>query len=275
MSYDAYELGEQTGSPVHLFQFVYEEITYYYTSRPVAVTAMGQVWESRKISLGEIKSTEDLNSGELKVQFPRDDTFAAQFLTDIQNHVCSLTVWRRHEHDPDNEYTVYWKGKIVGFNVNSNQLELVGESIYISARRQGLNGKQSKTCRHAVYHRGCNLDPTDSASDALYVEGTLSSVSADGLTLTVAAAGSQADGYYLGGMVRDDDGVFRYITGHSGSTLTIARPHVGFVASDTVRLFPGCDGTRSTCKNVFNNLLNHGGFPDTPDFNPMGGGQLR
>ena len=52
-------------------------------------------------------------------------------------------------------------------------------------------------------------------------------------------------------------------------TIYLAQPLVTApVAGDTVKLFPGCDGQRTTCLNTFNNYAKFGGFPFMPIGNP-------
>jgi GH24 family phage-related lysozyme (muramidase) len=82
----------------------------------------------------------------------------------------------------------------------------------------------------------------------------------------------------------------RFITNHSGSTLTLIRQldslseafakqgygqgygygYGGLVA----RIFPGCDRTTQTCKDKFDNLNNNGAFPFIPLKNPMSGSSI-
>ena len=274
MSYESYDLSTQDASPVHLFQFLLDGSYTRFTNHPNAVDALNETWQPANITLGDIETTEDINKNNLDLSLPRDNSFASQFLTDAQDSLCTVTVFRGYQNDPAAEWIAYWKGRVANNRLRRNEITLNCESIFTSMKRPGIRGKMSKLCRHVHYGRGCNLDPHDSASDALYVEDIVSDVSADGLTLTIDAAALQSNGFYRAGMVMAPDGVFRFIRAHTGNQITISQPHVGFVSSDYVRLYRGCDRTTTACL-AQNNLDNHGGFPYTPTVNPLGGTRLQ
>lgn len=114
--------------------------------------------------------------------------------------------------------------------------------------------------------------------------------SVSGASVVVPEAAAQVNGYFLGGMLRAPDGLLGYIVGHSGSQITLQRPlnslvtafaEIGYGRSYgsyygglAVKLYPGCDHIRLTCKNKFGNLDNYGGFDWIPTKNPMGGSSL-
>lgn len=270
--YTTQDTSVQDGSPIHLFQFLLDGMYYRYTNRPEGITAMGYSWEYSNLDMGEVEVDEDINRNDIPLKLPRDNQLAEIFFTDIQDSVCGVTIFRGYE-DALSDFITYWKGRVASFNIMKNTVDLKCESIFTSMKRPGLGEKMSKNCPHVLYGRGCNLDATDSATDALYIEDIVSDISSDGLTLTIASAGLQADGYYRGGMVQAPDGVFRYIRDHVGEQVTLSIIHDGFVSSDYVRLFPGCDRTTTTCSTVFNNLDNHGGAPYT-NINPFNGKRL-
>ena len=77
------------------------------------------------------------------------------------------------------------------------------------------------------------------------------------------------------------DGSLGYITGHTGTQITIQRMPYSLItqfedegAGTAISLYPGCDHTRETCKAKFDNLLNYGGFDWIPAKNPMGGSSI-
>ena len=118
------------------------------------------------------------------------------------------------------------------------------------------------------------MDPEDFALDAV------ASAVANVKTFTVAAAATQPDGYYTGGMLRADDGTLSYIIAHVGSSITIQRLSYSLAEAIAngfpfdVKLYPGCDHSRQTCNDKFDNLLNYGGFDFIPTKNPMGGSSI-
>jgi uncharacterized phage protein (TIGR02218 family) len=126
----------------------------------------------------------------------------------------------------------------------------------------------SPTCQHAVYDAGCGVDPGPFTTTGC----AISAIS--GLTLTVADAASQADGYYTAGYATVETGSAAgekvYIATHAGSTLTLLiAPPPGLTTSDTIAITAGCDGLESTCRAKFNNVPYFLGFPRMPVVNPF------
>jgi uncharacterized phage protein (TIGR02218 family) len=60
-------------------------------------------------------------------------------------------------------------------------------------------------------------------------------------------------------------GESRMVRSVSGVDLSLTVPlSVAPATGASIQVILGCDKTRPTCKNVFNNLLRYGGFPDAP-----------
>lgn len=274
MSIESIDASIEDGSPIHLFEFLYETQYYRFTNQPanIAITALGNTWTSKNIGFSEITLNEDINANNLELTFPRSDAFANQFLTDGQNAITSLTLYRGYEGD--NDWISYWKGRVVSAQITSQEITLACESVYTSLRRPGLRGKFGKNCNNTVYFGKCNIDPNDSSSDAIWTEQLITDISEDGLTLTIPGAASYPDNDFLGGMLRTNDGVYRVITSHVGSTIVINRAHDNLLSSDLARLYPGCNRTMERCSSRFNNLNNFFGAPRTPNENPFGGSRL-
>lgn len=167
-----------------------------------------------------------------------------------------------------------WKGRLTGSQPDNSFCKLVFESIFTSMRRPGLRARFQKSCRHALYGRGCTLDPEDFATAA-----TLSAIT--GRTLTVPAAAGEVDGFFSGGMVKAPDGTLTYITKHEGTQLELNRISAGMAAAFSesgpglaITIYPGCDHAYATCETKFANDDNYGGFDYIPTKNPMGGSSI-
>lgn len=270
--YESIDLSVEDGSPIHLVQFLYDGTYYRYTPNYGGVlNAVGYNWDYANIAIGDIISTSDIHKNNIDIEMTIDHSFSQIFILNRQESITGLTIYRGYEKNPANDWNTVWKGRVSGYDIRGNKIVFVCESIFTSMKRPGIRGKMSKHCRHVHYGRGCNLDPDDPLN---YTEDIVSDISADGLTLTIDAAALQSDGFYRAGMVRAGDGIYRFIRSHNGDQITISNPHVGFISSDTVRLLRGCDRTIDVCDEQ-GNLENHGGFPYTPDVNPLGGTRLQ
>lgn len=276
MTYQTLEQSAQGGKPVLLFLFVQGVLEWRYTSTAFPVTYGGHEWTPTPITPGNVTQSGDLTKDTLSLKFPRGHEFARQFLGYTPDLVTTVTVFRGHLNDPDGQFVAYWKGRVASFKAaTGGGLSVECEPIFTSLRRPGLRARWQRSCRFALYHRGCRLNAEDFGTDGICTV-------ADGANITVPEAAALPDGWLVGGMLKSPDGVLRYIVTHSGDSIGLIRPveSMNALVNDpdagpvAVRLYPGCDHTRDTCKNKFNNLGNFGGFPWIPTKNPFGGSSI-
>lgn len=284
MTYNTYEQSKQGGRPVFLYLFQQGSQAWRFTTRGVQETFGGEPYLPTTASHTEVKQSSEMSKDGIKLTFKRTDAFASQFLGYAPDVVTTLTVFRFHSSDPSAEAMVYWKGRVAGSRAGGATIEVECESIFTSMRRPGLRARYQRSCRHALYGRGCNLDP-----EAFAVAAVADSLSASQVVLTSSEAAAKPDGFFFGGMVRASDESLRLIVNHVGSTLTLSRPLIGLKADldavgygesyggpygeVAIKLYPGCDHTPTGCLG-FDNLDNYGGFPYIPKKNPMGGSSI-
>lgn len=269
MSYNDLETSVQGGRPVLLLHLVQGTSEWRYTTANRVVTALGFNWTPTAVQLGAITQSGEMAKDTLSLKFPRGHEFASTFLSYTPDLLTSVTLYRGHLDDPDGQFVTYWKGRVSSFKASGESLNVECEPIFTSLRRPGLRARYQRTCRHALYGRGCRLNAEDWGSVS-----TLTAV--DGANLTVPAAASLPAGYLVGGMIRTPDGVLRYLVGHNGDIVTLLRAvkQLPDQVGSAVTLYHGCDHTRSTCQGTFNNLDNYGGFSWIPTKNPFSGSSI-
>lgn len=266
MAYNDQEISIQGGAPYFLYEFVTPDATFRYTDYPDVITYDSNDYDDFPIRHSEIKQTSELSKNGVTVTIPIQGTFAALFLGWSPDYIVSCTIRRGHFGATDT--LVYWKGRVVSHNIHLSTIELKCESIFTSMRRAGIRARYQRNCRHALYGAGCGVSKASYA-----VAGTVSAV--DELELTITAADSYDDGYFLGGIVEMDDGSFRLIKSHEADAIVMNRSSRYITdGGTTVTLYPGCDRTIAMCKDRFNNLVNNGGFKWIPSKNPMGGSSI-
>lgn len=222
------------------------------------------------IGRSEVESKNELSRANLDIQVPLTNPAGIRWLQDNGELLVGLTIFER---DRVGAVTVVWKGRLVATVPGMDSITLKFESIFTSLRRPGLRARYQRSCRHALYGRGCNLDP-----ETFAVAGAMTALADTVATVTEAAA--QPNGYYVGGMLRSPDGVLSYIIGHSGANLTLQRVSYSLAQAAAegfpvaVTIYPGCSHDRATCNAKFDNLLNYGGFDFIPQKNPMGGSSI-
>ena len=257
-TYSELELSAHGGRPVELFRFVHGATVWTYSSGPEAVYN-SETYAVYPIGRdGEIEQTGEIHKSGLGVLMPRTSPISMLYLTGYPEHVMSLTIFRMH-HGASDGPVVYWKGRVVSAERPDNvACRLVCEPIFTRLKQPGLRARYSRQCRHSLYRSGCNVDKDDYAA-----AGTVSAVSASKKVLTITAADALADGWFQGGMVATPGGGFLFIASHAGATITLQNP-CGLAVGNSVTLYPGCNLSRQTCKDKFDNILNFGGQPWIP-----------
>jgi uncharacterized phage protein (TIGR02218 family) len=118
----------------------------------------------------------------------------------------------------------------------------------------------SPACQHVLYDSGCGLVKSSF--------GTNGTVGAGSTNLVINWPGATAD--FDQGTLVFSSGVNNGITANiksaiAGVSLTLSYPLLNApAAGDSFTAYWGCDHTKATCKNKFNNLANFRGFPFIP-----------
>lgn len=272
MSFSGYEESVDAGSPIELYAFEYGTHKLLYTSNEIEVIFNTEIYVPLSISRTKISVSTERGKGDITVTVPRSAPVALLFRAAPPTEALMLTLFRMHRDDIGNE-SVAWKGRVVNCRwLDDQTADLNCESFFTSMARNGLRRGFGKACDHALFDDQCRLIKTDyeysSTADAF-----------TNLTITVAGADGQADGYYEGGIaqwINADTGITerRMITKHVGEVVTVTHHIIDLSLAQTVKLYPGCPHNMSVCKSRFDNLPNYGGFPFMPEVNPFGGSTL-
>jgi uncharacterized phage protein (TIGR02218 family) len=267
MSYLSVENSINQSEPVELYEFQRGNTTWLYASCAQPVVYNTRIYQPSPIQRDRVKQSTDAFKNDIKITLPRDDELSQQFLGFAPDDITTLNIYRGHYYD--NNFIVYWKGRIIGAEVSGNEVVINCESVFTSIRRPGLRAVFEYSCRHVLYGNACRAAPS-----AFEISGVIADIRDSGLTIETLAAGSVPSGYFTGGMIGQLTGIRRFITAHSGFNLTLSRPLTQLSIGSNIKLYPGCDHSKSTCNNKFNNLDNFGGFPYIPIRNPFDGGSI-
>ena len=251
---------------VELYRFVESlggtDTVTLWASSDAPVVYGGETYAPAAISRGDPESSNELSKADLTVTVSIDNTIARGWMQSSLDSLITLTVLTKE----DDDVTVVWKGRLASIKPADATIELLLESVFTSLRRPGLRQKYQRVCPHVLYGKGCNLNKAGFA-----VAGTATAIS--GASMTISAAASYPVGYFTYGMLETAAGVYRMITNHSGSSITLVRP-VDFDGDFNVIIYPGCDRTVTTCNDKFGNRDNFGGFPYIPLKNPFNGSSI-
>lgn len=284
MTSAARDLSNYGGAPVTLYEFNRRSvptisqtpvITYWrYTSTDRDYTFDSHLYSAGAISDDGIRQAGDTSSDEITIKMPYTDAIPQMFAGSPPSDPISLVIRRTHVGETDG--FILWAGVVGLVSRTDDDLSasVVCNTLSSTMDRTGLRLAWGRMCPHDLYGFECRANPRDTD---FFVSGTVSALNAT--TVVCSAFSSIPVPRFLGGFIEwlDDDGHAerRGIIGHSDSTFvkilgTTDRMHVGL----SIWAFLGCDRTRQTCKDVFNNIINHGGHAYMPDKNPFNGDRI-
>lgn len=269
MTYDAIERSAESRKPVELYTFFRDYQTFRYTSADRVVTIGGADYQPWALSRSAIESSSEMARGNLKITAPRDLEVADMYR--VSPPTIPVTFVLQQYHVADNATIVLWSGRVLTVEFQGINAQIVLEPVYTSLRRIGLRRMYQRQCPHVLYGTACKVN-----RESYRLDGMVDAVS--GLTVTMAAAALQPNGYYAGGFIEYpvELGIIerRFITDHTGTQLTLSSPPTNLSLLSMIKVYPGCDHTINTCQSKFANTLNYGGMPYFTTKNPFGGSPL-
>jgi hypothetical protein len=260
--------------PVELYRFVQDGVVVTFTSADEDIVYNLETYTAIPIGRSKVDMKAEISKATLEVSIGINNAIARSWMNAVSELQLSLTIFQQSELGTD----VMWKGRLAGVKPQQSDIKFVFESIFTSLRRPGLRARFQLNCRHALYKgaagSGCGLTMTDWAEIR---EAT--AISADGTVVTIPTAAGDPAGDYFTGILEAPDGTMRFITAHSGASITLSRAIASLTTAigggpTNVTLYPGCDRSRARCIARFNNLVNNGSFPFIPIRNPFDGSSI-
>lgn len=253
--------------PTELYHIWDQWNNYYLTDGDTSVTISGIVYGPSTITRGDITFNSELEVSELDITGVYLEDPIVEYITMNPLEILWVSVMKLHRDQDPLETSVIFLGQIksVEFKGNEARVTVVGFEHYL---KQAIpKYRYQPICNNFVYDTFCSLD-----KDTYKDSGTVTAVSTDGLSLTVAGI-STTDGYFKHGYIEDSDHNKRMITSHttvSGVSTTLGlRYKIHTVASGiAIDVYPGCDLNIETCRDKFNNVVNFFGHPYIPLNNP-------
>jgi hypothetical protein len=263
-------VGDKPVRPIELYRFVQDGVVNTFTSADEDVVYLAETYSAIAIGRSKIESKNELSKANIDVSLGINNTVARGWMNAESELPLVLTVFQQNELGTN----VIWKGRHAATKPRVSDIVFSFESIFTSLRRPGLRARVQRNCRHALYRRGCGLDMADFAEVR---EAT--AVSANGLVVTIPTAAADPAGDYFTGILEATDGTMRFITSHSGASITLSRAIGSLVTAlgsgpVNVTLYPGCDRSRGRCSARFGNLARNGAFPFIPIRNPFDGSSI-
>lgn len=269
MGFSLFEISGRNGKPLALYEFVWGNTTWRYTSADRDIDFDGHIWTAKAISDGGY--TQGSSGEPMTVTLPARLPLCQLF----RSTPPSLSIWLRirrfHKDDPDQEMIVYWVGTVGNVKrVSALTAEVIGLPISETMRRSGVRMCWERGCTHALYDEQCRVDRELFKTETEITLLTGNSISVDSIGAFPAER-------YRGGFIEweaDENGTIdrRTIEEHvAGTTFTLLGTTDRLEVGMAVTLFCGCDLTAQTCDEFFTNLPNHGGMEFLPGTSPFDG----
>jgi uncharacterized phage protein (TIGR02218 family) len=248
-----------------LFLFAEDATITALTSGDVPFTHMGDTYVPHAIGRSEYSNKQELSKASIEILFPASSPIAKEWINrDLHNRL-SLTIFAKE----DSTVSSIWKGRMSSIRPSSEEIVLTFESVFTSLRRTGISKRYQRLCPLVLYGKQCGVNAA-----TYQVNATCTARQPSTYQYEIPIAASQPNGYYSGGILEASNGDKRFIVKHEGIYIFVNRL-LGALETATlpasVKIYPGCDRSKETCKNKFNNLNNYGGFPFIPGKNPFNG----
>jgi uncharacterized phage protein (TIGR02218 family) len=253
--------GAPLRTPVEIYHFTRGTSEWFFTSADAAVWFNGDEYVPAALTRGRVSWNANLDSGEIEIEMPKSSPVIADTLAGAAIAPAWVRVWKILRDDPGLP-TLLFYGAVLNAAVSGPTARVRCVGMDYLLRREVPRLNYTPECNWQVFGTECGK------LSASYAITPAVTVSADGLTLTAAAFGAEADGYWTYGSVEQGD-YKRMIVGHTGNDVTLEAAIPGLTTGETVTALPGCDGTIATCLAKFNNVVNFGGFPYIPLDNPV------
>jgi uncharacterized phage protein (TIGR02218 family) len=251
-------------SQKNLYRFDNNGVIYTWTNVNKKISYNSETYYPETITRGNIAQSREQARSSLSITVPRTNPLGKFFISQAQEWPVSIIVYEIK----GSQTTTVFTGSVQTFGAAINEVTFECETIKASQRIAGLRGRYQKTCRHALYERGCNLNANDFATAMVCT----SILSKDKIRVPLAA--NLTNGDLTGGMVRYK-GVRKYVRHHNGEVLTLMNSFISLnnevydSGSADITVYAGCAHNFTVCLNKFDNLDNFGGFPWLPIDNPF------
>lgn len=269
MSFEQYEASVAASRPLRLYLFQRGSSLYWaYTNADRDIEHGGYTYKKAAISDDGIRQSGEPDNDVLKVRVPIDNDVAALFKATQPSDEIELTVRDVDWQDIDNSLVV-WVGSVASISMPKEAAaEINCISLISSLDQVALKRTYNRNCDYAIFNKSCGLNKA-----AFAISGTITAINGATLTCNFLAQPTRSLAYGFIEWSVSNGAAFesRGIDGASGNQVTLIGGAGGLKVGQAITLYPGCDQSSATCKNVFNNFINYGGFRHIPGKSPFDG----
>jgi hypothetical protein len=298
MAFNDYETSRNRGKPVMLYYFVYgvepdgtTPIYLAYTDGESQVAHGGITYEPLAVKSTRIESSGKMDTNEVRLTVPRNCGIAELFRIYPPGRVVSVTIRQGHLANDDDpgayalgeNFPVVWLGRVLESSRDGAEATLTCEAASVSMKRSGLRRHYQWPCPLVLYGARCQANKVTATTTA-----TVATITGNRLTLNEpwqkqVPEDPEADpivlvdigaSNYVGGLVewQGEDGPEQraILRVTSAGEIVLNGPAFDLDVADEVDVILGCPHTLSGCETLHDNVVNYGGQPFIPTYNPVG-----
>jgi uncharacterized phage protein (TIGR02218 family) len=266
MTFNAIESSNDLGRPIYLYAFNLGAATWRYTSSDEDTIINGYQWTATAISDDGVKITGEASTDGLNITCPSSLAPVQMFYGTPPSQPIVVSIF--HYHEGDTEAVLGYTGEMLQVSLPTPGQALIAcDTISASMQRDGLRLAWQRTCGHALYGLGCNLDKATHAINVRVFDVVNNTVYFQGMD-------SVPDGALSGGFVEWTHPTrgteFRAIESQTGNACLMFGLADGLYYGLEAKVYPGCNRTAARCTEL-GNYPNYGGVPDMPGKSPFDG----
>lgn len=234
-------------------------VYFYYTSYETAITFGGQSYLPRPLKRTGFSVEKSMKTVDVTVSTPVAVAFG-EYLAASPYARTSIEIIKVFVSSPDTLSKLIFTGMIYTVSVKNG----VASALFKSS-----NGLLARVVPRVIYQTSCNWSLFSAQCGLIKTNyeysATVGSVSGNDLVLPLLA--NIPDKKYQGGILTFG-AEQRLITNHVGTTVTVLVQFAGIVSGDSVKLYPGCNGSPGACAS-FGNQAHYMGMPHIPTRNAL------
>lgn len=266
MTFNTIETSNDLGRPIFLYAFNLGAATWRYTSGDEDVILSGYKWLATAINDDGVKISGEASTDGISITCPSSIAPVQLFYGTPPSNTIMVQIF--HYHEGDTEAVLGYTGEVLQVALPApGQAVISCDTISASMERDGLRYTWHRTCGHALYGQGCNLDKEAFVRPVVVFDIINNVVYFQGME-------DVADGKFDGGFIEWQHPTrgteFRAIETQVANAMTMFGLADGLYYGLNVKAYPGCRRTTADCL-TFNNLPNYGGVPDMPGKSPFDG----
>lgn len=270
MSVDSNETSAFDGKPERLFLFTRAAVKWGYVNQSQETVYNSVEYVPMMIEMDDISQALSEDSPTVDIVTDADNPVVQQFVPYQPINPLRVRVFRHHADDVDDDYKVEMIGEVVSvqFDEEAGTANISVRMLYSNMDRKVPWPVYQKPCNYALYGPGCRVNPdpyTTTTTVSAHIENRIYSDD-----FAERAALEDDPVWYINGwaqVVRT--GERRFIIYQEDNVLHLQAPFVDLVNGEEVIAVAGCDRSRQTCRDKFDNLDRYFGFPWPPEKNPF------